>query len=76
MKSGKGREERKERKLEQRGKELFIQRRVYSTLCSERRTRTMARVNVPSWKQGNNDVHVERNEEGQWKETERGRDMS
>lgn len=48
--------EKKKESWEQQGKKLFIQPRVYSTLCSARRTRTMARVNVPVWKQGNNDV--------------------
>lgn len=43
-KDGEG--ERKKKK--QQGKKLFIQPRVYSTLCSARRTRTMARVNVSS----------------------------
>ena len=53
-----------ERKLEEHGKKLFIHPRVYSTLCSARSMRTMARVNVPSCKQGNNDVHMERKNGG------------
>lgn len=40
--------ERERKKKKQQGKKLFIQPRVYSTLCSARRTRTMARVNVSS----------------------------
>lgn len=66
MKMGRMEREKREKKKEsweQQGKKLFIQPRVYSTLCSARRTRTMGRVNVPVWKQGNNDVRGREREE-------------
>lgn len=69
------REKKKKESWEQQGKKLFIQPRVYSTLCSARRTRTMAHVNVPVWKQGNNDVRGREREERRIGEGEKTREI-